>query len=187
MAGLAEGLAAQEHGAFVFHAVGLGWHTGAHPPCALRGNARARGPGAEPDGGDHRQPKRQGRSKGGSTLDPQGFDAGKKVTGRKRHILVDTIGLLLNVAVHPADVQDRDGAALVLDRRTRRLFPFLERIFADAGYQGPKTSAAIAKTGTWKLQIIKRNDLHRFVVLPKRWIVNTCTTLPSSPMSGRHS
>ena len=124
--------------------------------------------GREPN---HRQPKRQGRSKGGSTLDPQGFDAGKKVTGRKRHILVDTLGLLLNVAVHPADVQDRDGAELVLDRRTRRLFPFLERIFADAGYQGPKTSAAVAKTGTWKLQIIKRNDLHRFVVLPKRWIV----------------
>ena len=44
-----------------------------------------------PEGRDHRQPERQGRSKGGSTLDPQGFDAGKKVTGRKRHILVDTL------------------------------------------------------------------------------------------------
>ena len=109
--------------------------------------------------------------KGGSTLDPQGFDAGKKVTGRKRHILVDTLGLLLNVVVHSANVQDRDGAWLVLDRRTRRLFPFIERIFADAGYQGPKTAAAIAKTGTWRLEIVKRNELHRFVVLPKRWIV----------------
>src|SRR6202035_579055 len=59
----------------------------------------------------------------------------KKVTGRKRHILVDTLGLLLNVVVHPGDVQDRDGARLVLDRRTRCLFPFIERIFADAGYQ----------------------------------------------------
>jgi transposase len=78
---------------------------------------------------------------------------------------------LLNVVVHSADVQDRDGAALVLDRRTRRLFPFIERIFADAGYQGAKTAAAIAKTGTWKLEIVKRNELHRFVVLPKRWIV----------------
>ena len=125
----------------------------------------------EPDGRDHRQPERQGRSKGGSTLDPQGFDAGKKVTGRKRHILVDTLGLLLNVVVHSADVQDRDGAPLVLDRRTRRLFPFIERIFADAGYQGTKAAAAIAKTGTWTLEIVKRNELHRFVVLPKRWIV----------------
>jgi len=59
----------------------------------------------------------------------------------------------------------------VLDRRTRRLFPFIERIFADAGYQGPKTAAAIAKSGTWKLEIVKRCELHRFVVLPKRWIV----------------
>src|SRR6267142_2644185 len=115
--------------------------------------------------------ERQGRSKGGSALDPQGYDAGKKVTGRKRHILVDTLGLLLNVVIHAADVQDRDGARLVLDRRTRRLFPFIERIFADAGYQGPALAAAVAKTGTWILEIVKRNELHRFVVLPKRWIV----------------
>ena len=58
----------------------------------------------------------------------------------KRHILVDTLGLLLNVVVHPADVQDRDGARLVLDRRTRCLFPFIEYIFADAGYQGPRVT-----------------------------------------------
>jgi transposase len=77
----------------------------------------------------------------------------------------------LNVVVHPADVQDRDGAGLVLDRRTRRLFPFIERIFADAGYQGPQAAIAIAKTGTWKLEIVKRSDRHRFVVLPKRWVV----------------
>src|ERR1700681_3759517 len=61
----------------------------------------------------------KGSQKGGSSLDPSGYDAGKKIKGRKRHILVDTLGLLLNVVVHPADVQDRDGARLVLDRRTR--------------------------------------------------------------------
>ena len=88
--------------------------------------------------------------KGGSTLDPQGYDAAKKVTGRKRHILVDTLGLLLNVVVHSAAMQDRDGALLVLNRRTRRFFPFIKFIFADAGYRGQKTAAAIAKTGTWK-------------------------------------
>src|SRR6185295_4015186 len=88
---------------------------------------------SEPDRRDYRQPKRQGRSKGDSALDPQGYDAGKEVTGRKRHILVDTLGLLLNVVVHPAAVQDRDGAPLLLDRRTRRLFPSTARIFADAG------------------------------------------------------
>ena len=167
----ASGLAAEEHGALLFHAVGLGRHAGAHPPHALHRDARTRRPRGEPDGRDHRQSKRQGSSKGGSALDPQGYDAGKKVTGRKRHILVDTLGLLLNVVIHAADVQDRDGARLVLDRRTRRLFPFIERIFADAGYQGPALAAAVAKTGTWILEIVKRNELHRFVVLPKRWIV----------------
>ncbi|MGA7532941.1 MAG: IS5 family transposase [Pseudolabrys sp.] len=108
--------------------------------------------------------------KGGSALDPQGYDAGKKVTGRKRHVLVDTLGLLLSVVVHPADVQDRDGARQVL-RTARRLFPFIERIFADAGYQGPKMEKVVADTGCWTLQIVKRSDAHNFVVLPKRWIV----------------
>jgi transposase len=78
---------------------------------------------------------------------------------------------LLNVVVHPADIQDRDGARLVLDRRTRRLFPFIQRIFADANYQGPKLATVLATTGTWTIEVVKRNDLHRFVVLPKRWIV----------------
>ena len=77
---------------------------------------------------------------------------------------------MLSVVVHPADVQDRDGAADLL-RRARRLFPFVEVIFADGGYQGPKMAAVVAKSGTWKLEIVKRTELHRFVVLPKRWVV----------------
>ena len=89
-------------------------------------------------------------------MDPQGYDAGKKVTGRKRHILVDTLGLLLSVAVHPADIQDRDGVAFVLNASTRALFPFLERIFADGGYQGPRAAEAAAATGKWII------DRHRF-------------------------
>jgi transposase len=84
-------------------------------------------------------------------------------------------------------VQDRDGILLVLDRRTRRFFPFIECIFADAAYQGPKTVAAIAKIGTWKLAIVKRNELHRFLVLPKRWIVTVRTMLPSQVLSGHRS
>jgi transposase len=67
-------------------------------------------------------------------------------------------------------VQDRDGAYLLL-RRSRRLFPFVERIFADGGYQGPKMAATVAKTGAWNLEIVKRTELHRFAVLPKRWVV----------------
>ncbi|MFZ0071838.1 MAG: IS5 family transposase [Xanthobacteraceae bacterium] len=108
--------------------------------------------------------------KGAPAFDPQGYDAGKKVTRRKRHVLVDPLGLLLSVVVHPADVQDRDGARQVL-RTARRLFPFIERIFADAGYQGPKMEKVVADTGCWTLQIVKRSDAHNFVVLPKRWIV----------------
>jgi transposase len=99
-------------------------------------------------------------------MDPQGYDAGKKVTGRKRHILVDTLGLLLSVAVHPADIQDRDGAAFVLNASTRALFPFIERIFADGGYQGPRAAEAAAATGKWIIEIVKRNELHKFVVCP---------------------
>ena len=110
------------------------------------------------------------RQKGGS-LDPQGYDAGKKVTGRKRHILVDTLGLLLSVAVHPANIQDRDGAALVLDERTRAMWPFIVKIFADAGYQGPRAALAAANSGSWVIEVVKRTEMHQFVVLPKRWIV----------------
>jgi transposase len=78
--------------------------------------------------------------------------------------------MLLAVVVHPANVQDRDGAEPLL-RQARRLFPFVERIIGDAGYQGPKMAAAVARTGTWKIEIVRRCDRHRFVVLPKRWIV----------------
>ena len=76
----------------------------------------------------------------------------------------------MNVVVHPADVQDRDGARELL-RTARRWFPFIERIFADAGYQGPKMAKVVSDTGCWTLQIVKRSEAHRFVVLPKRWIV----------------
>jgi transposase len=92
------------------------------------------------------------------------------VLGRKRHILVDALGLLLSVVVHPANVQDRDGAEAVL-RAARRLFPFIERLIADAGYQGPTMAATVARTGRWTLEIVRRCDQPGFVVLPKRWIV----------------
>jgi transposase len=79
---------------------------------------------------------------------------------------------LLSVAVHSAGIQDRDGVSMVLDRRTRRLFPFIERIYADGGYQGPKAAKAAARTGTWKIEIVERSATAvGFEVLPKRWIV----------------
>ncbi len=72
----------------------------------------------------------------------RGFDAGKKINGRKRHIVVDTDGLLLDGVVHAASIQDRDGAVAVL-ARTRKLFPFLKLIWADAAYRGPKLATAL--------------------------------------------
>lgn len=78
---------------------------------------------------------------------------------------------MLNAVVHPADIQDRDGAVLVLDRRTRRLFPFIETIFADSAYGGPNLRRAIAGAA-WKIEVVKRPvDQKGFEVLPKRWVV----------------
>ena len=92
---------------------------------------------------------------------------------------------MLNVAVHSADIQDRDGAPHVLDARTRRFFPFIEHIFADGGYQGSQLARRLARTGSWLIEIVKRPDIPRFEVLPKRWIVNACTMLPGSALFDR--
>lgn len=100
----------------------------------------------------------------------RGFDAGKKVNGRKRHILVDTLGLLLAVKVHAADIQDRDGAKLLFETCRERL-PRLFLIWADGGYRG-KLIEWVALNYMWLLEIVKRNDdLKGFQVLPRRWVV----------------
>ena len=72
--------------------------------------------------------------------------------------------------VHPANIQDRDGAFDLL-RRAQRLFPFIEHIFADGGYAGRKMAMTVWRTGAWSLQIVKRSGAAGFEVLPKRWIV----------------
>lgn len=100
----------------------------------------------------------------------RGYDAGKKVNGRKRHILVDTIGLLLMVVVHVADIQDRDGAKLVFEK-AKRLFSRLRLIWADGGYAG-KLIDWVQETCGWVLEIIKRDKkVKGFQVLPRRWVV----------------
>jgi putative transposase len=110
--------------------------------------------------------------KGGRHVDPNGYDAGKKIKGKKRHILVDTVGLLLHAVVHPADIQDRDGGVLVLSNMFG-MFPFLAKLFADAGYQGPKfRDAAAAVLPSLSVEIVKRSDHTKgFKVLPRRWVV----------------
>lgn len=100
----------------------------------------------------------------------KGYDAGKKVKGRKRHILVDTLGLLLIVKVLTADIQDRDGAKQLFSEIKGQM-PRLQLIWADGGYRG-KLIKLVAIKFLWILEIVKRNDdLKIFQVLPKRWIV----------------
>ena len=102
---------------------------------------------------------------------PRGYDAAKKIKGRKRHIVTDTIGLMVGAAIHPADVQDRDGAPLVIEA-IHDLFPWLRHLFADSAYSGDKLLKALAKFGEWSIEIIKRMaDTAGFEVLPRRWVV----------------
>lgn len=100
----------------------------------------------------------------------KGYDAGKKINGRKRHILVDTMGLILVVVVHAASIQDRDGAKLVFDKISN-LFPKLHLIWADAGYAGLLVNWVSNFIGLG-LKIVRRCDnIEGFKVLPRRWVV----------------
>jgi len=98
-----------------------------------------------------------------------GFDAGKKIKGRKRHLVVDTLGLILCAVVHSADIQDRDGAKIVL-AALKEKWKKIIKIIADGGYRGSLIDY-VKQTLGYTLEIIKRDELHQFKVLPKRWIV----------------
>ena len=103
---------------------------------------------------------------------PSGYDAHRNVKGRKRHLLVDTLGLLLSVYVSPADVQDRGGAQGLL-AGLKPLLPKLKKIWADGAYTGEKLAGWCQEQGGWELEIVERRsaDTEGFVVLPHRWIV----------------
>ena len=102
----------------------------------------------------------------------RGYDGAKLVTGRKRHILVDVMGLILVVIVHKASIQERAGAKLLLQRAQRKGFERLGLIWADGGYHGqPMIDWIFALTG-WIFEVIKRSDMVKgFEVLPRRWVV----------------
>lgn len=99
----------------------------------------------------------------------RGYDAGKKVKGRKRHILVDTLGLVIAVVVTVASVQDRDGAKILFNSTPEQ--SRLKRVWADSAYSG-KLVAWTKENCPWELEIVKRpQDAKGFKLLPHRWIV----------------
>jgi transposase len=120
---------------------------------------------------------------------PHGYDGGKKLSGRKRHLLVDTLGLVLTVVVHAANIQDRAGAKLLLEP-VKGLFPRLEKLWADQGYSGPIQEWIKEQLG-WTVEIVKHTPRPRgiwvfpgqevdwstfqrprgFRHLPRRWII----------------
>jgi transposase len=102
---------------------------------------------------------------------PRGYDAGKRIYGRKRHIVTDTNGLLLGVHVHPANVQDCHGAVPLL-KKVGMKFPRLRHVFADRIYRGKQLLDALSESGPWTVEIVERpQGVKGFQLLPRRWVV----------------
>jgi transposase len=102
---------------------------------------------------------------------PRGVDAGKRIKGRKRHIVTDTEGFVLAALVHEANIQDPHGAVPLL-RAVRQSFPNLAHIFADRVYRGPQLREAVDACGPWTIQIVERPPgVKGFQLLPRRWVV----------------
>lgn len=99
-----------------------------------------------------------------------GYDGGKKVKGKKRHIVVDTLGLLLTVVVHAANIHDSVGAKQTLEALKDKYLSGIKTIFADSGYRGGLADWAKTALG-FKIEIVKRTEGQKFKILPKRWIV----------------
>lgn len=104
------------------------------------------------------------------TAEQKGYDAGKKVSGIKRHIAVDTQGLPHAVAVTTADVTDRQGALQAMDRCKANL-SCVQSVLTDGGYTGEPFAQAVKDRLGATVQVAKRNELHTFAVIPKRWVV----------------
>ena len=104
------------------------------------------------------------------TAEQKGYDAGKKVSGIKRHIAVDTNGLPHAIAVTTAEVTDRDGALRAMDRCKANL-ERVESVLVDGGYTGQPFADGVMERLKATVQVVKRNELHIFVALPQRWVV----------------
>ena len=105
---------------------------------------------------------------------------GKKIKGKKRHILADTQGFLMQAIVHSAGIQDRDGGVLLMGALFGR-YPSLLKLYADSGYQGPKFQEGLKKVcRKINAEIVKRKDVGKFVVLPKPLSWFACKPLPGN-------
>jgi transposase len=114
---------------------------------------------------------------------PRGYDAAKKVSGRQRHALMDTDGRALKLQIHPASVQDRDGAIPLL-KISRPWYPFIERVFTDSVYAGEK----LAKATRIVVEIVRKlADQVGGVVLPRRWVVERSSAQSVSYCEPDHS
>ena len=105
-----------------------------------------------------------------SSSEEKGYDAGKKVSGIKRHIVVDTMGLVHGFLVTTADTTDRNGAIAMVGLHRGELAS-VRKFLVDGGYSGETFAAAIAALTGAAVEVVKRNEIGKFVVLPKRWIV----------------
>ena len=162
----AAGLSAVEDGVRLLPGVPRGRRVGDHAPSSGDEAARADRPRTEPDGHDHRHAKRQDDRKRG----PRGYDAGKNVKGRKRHIAVDTDGLLLGLVVHAANIQDADGAWDLL-KKIKPLYCWLRVVFADSIYYRTAALLACFLLGLTLIIVRRIAGTTGFVVLPRRWVV----------------
>jgi len=128
---------------------------------------RVEGRDAEPSAGVIDSQSVKTTESGGSC----GYDAGKKIKGRKRNIVTDTFGFLLSCVVHEANIQDRDGARITIDEVVDR-FPSLRHFFADGGYRGEALATFVNIKGNRTIEIVKKpDDVKGFVVIARRWVV----------------
>ena len=104
------------------------------------------------------------------TAKEKGYDAGKKISGIKRHITVDTQGFPHAITITTANVSDRDGAVMMFEQN-KKCLRSVKNVLVDGGYRGEKFAIRVKEIINATVEVVKRNELHKFVVLPKRWVV----------------
>jgi len=104
------------------------------------------------------------------TAEEKGYDAGKKISGIKRHIAVDTQGLPHAISISTADVTDRKGALQVFEKEKKHL-AHVKNVLVDGGYTGESFAQSVKEILGADVQVAKRNELHTFAVIPQRWVV----------------